>query len=343
MLKSYQGGISAFRWLYHPRDDVTPVLQYGLRPINGGSLDWFDVPTEVAAPASAATDASGVHDFAGQSSVEDSLTALVADQQSRAATDASEVPAFDYVARDLATAHAQNSDAVERQWATVRRAVYGESAAPEVPAANNVVSVNGIPTCTHTNERTSLGPTTSQINHFCPDCKQSWVTFPAPAATEVPAARQESGETFEQWFLRHTGKQPTLASSRYYALTKEAEIAKAAWVAALAAAQAAPVAAEAPKAVEWGYAKTVGNAIAQLQTMDAELPIYAAFHLEDGRCIARGVTFSRERVVGERWIDNRNKDVPYSIVVWSQPVESLFSPTASTSTAAPAGEVGKSE
>ena len=79
---------------------------------------------------------------------------------------------------------------------------------------------------------------------------------------------------------------------------------------------AAPLA-EAPKAVAWGYAKTVGNAIAQLQTMDPALPIYGAMHLDDGRCIARGLTFSRERVVGERWIDSANNDVPYSIVAWS--------------------------
>lgn len=82
-----------------------------------------------------------------------------------------------------------------------------------------------------------------------------------------------------------------------------------------------------PAKPTWGYAKTVGNAIAQLQTMDSTLPFYAALHLEDGRCIARGVTFSRERVVNERWIDSANKDVPYSIVVWSQPVESLYAAT----------------
>jgi hypothetical protein len=39
-----------------------------------------------------------------------------------------------------------------------------------------------------------------------------------------------TGESFEQWYLRHTGKAPTLASARYYALTKEAAIAKAAWL-----------------------------------------------------------------------------------------------------------------
>lgn len=95
---------------------------------------------------------------------------------------------------------------------------------------------------------------------------------------------------------------------------------------ALCSAPVARAEGEAPKPT-WGYAKTVGNAIAQLQTMDATLPFYAALHLEDGRCIARGVTFSRERVVNERWIDNANKDVPYSIVVWSQPVESLYAAT----------------
>jgi hypothetical protein len=100
-----------------------------------------------------------------------------------------------------------------------------------------------------------------------------------------------------------------------------------------------PVAAEGQKVVEWGYAKTVGNAIAQLQTMDSALPFYAALHLQDGRCIARGVTFSRERVVNERWIDSTNKEVPYSIVVWSQPVQSLYAtPTASMADAAEAAK-----
>lgn len=51
MLKSYQAGIGGMRWIVSPRDDAAQVLQYGLRPINGGALDWFDVPTEVAHPA----------------------------------------------------------------------------------------------------------------------------------------------------------------------------------------------------------------------------------------------------------------------------------------------------
>lgn len=49
MLKSYQAGICGMRWVASPRDDVTQVLQYALRPINGGAVDWFDVPTEVDA------------------------------------------------------------------------------------------------------------------------------------------------------------------------------------------------------------------------------------------------------------------------------------------------------
>src|ERR1043165_1008987 len=52
MLKSYQAGISSIRWLTPPRDDVSPVLQYGLRPINGGALDWFDVAVSPAPAAS---------------------------------------------------------------------------------------------------------------------------------------------------------------------------------------------------------------------------------------------------------------------------------------------------
>ena len=114
------------------------------------------------------------------------------------------------------------------------------------------------------------------------------------------------------------GRLPRNANQRE--VMRYAEAYARAAIAAVAAAPAEPAAKVEPT---WGYAKTVGNAIAQLQTMDPALPFYAALHLEDGRCIARGVTFSRERVVNERWIDNKNKDVPYSIVVWSQPVESL--------------------
>jgi hypothetical protein len=117
---------------------------------------------------------------------------------------------------------------------------------------------------------------------------------------------------------------------------------------------ATPSTPQAPRAeAKWGYARTVGNAIAQLQTLDPEAPFFAAFHLE-GHAVAWGVTFSRERVVDERWIGERysggkwlpvdRDSVPYSVVVWSAPV--LAAPPSATAQAlqvvqADAGDAGR--
>lgn len=63
-----------------------------------------------------------------------------------------------------------------------------------------------------------------------------------PQVAASPALAPEA--SFEEWYLEHTGNQPTLASARYYALTKDAKLAKAAWHAALAASPLAPTVAE---------------------------------------------------------------------------------------------------
>jgi hypothetical protein len=111
-----------------------------------------------------------------------------------------------------------------------------------------------------------------------------------------------------------------------------------AWARATTSPQDSASVAGSELAAEWGYAKTVGNAIAQLRTFDPATPFFAAFHLE-GHAVARGVTFSRERVVDARWIGERysggnwikadRDEVPYSIVVWSMP-----EPTQATTVAA---------
>jgi hypothetical protein len=44
----------------------------------------------------------------------------------------------------------------------------------------------GVVGCKHPREQTSTGPTTDQINHYCPDCNTAWTTYPAHGVT-VPA------------------------------------------------------------------------------------------------------------------------------------------------------------
>ena len=46
---TYSPAIYGIRWVTHVRDDVAPILQYALRPINGGELHWFTVQTAVDA------------------------------------------------------------------------------------------------------------------------------------------------------------------------------------------------------------------------------------------------------------------------------------------------------
>lgn len=100
----------------------------------------------------------------------------------------------------------------------------------------------------------------------------------------------------------------------------------------------------------WGDARAVGNAIAQLKTFDPATPFFGAFHLE-GHAVARGVTFSREKVVGERWIGERYEAgkwvsvprdaVPYSVVVWSMPEIAVPQPPEALAPAAPVAAVGE--
>ncbi|WP_235399113.1 hypothetical protein [Sphingomonas sp. SRS2] len=72
---------------------------------------------------------------------------------------------------------------------------------------------------------------------------------------------------------------------------------------------------------EWGYAKTVGNLIAQLRTLDPDAPIYGGYHvIRPGQPTlhkVKGLMLSRERVVDGHKIDSSRDDVPYSHVLWS--------------------------
>jgi hypothetical protein len=40
--------------------------------------------------------------------------------------------------------------------------------------------------CTHSREQTNTGPTTNQINHWCPDCGKTWTTWPDGGRMEGP-------------------------------------------------------------------------------------------------------------------------------------------------------------
>lgn len=72
--------------------------------------------------------------------------------------------------------------------------------------------------------------------------------------------------------------------------------------------------------VEWGAPKTIRQLIAQLETMDADLPVHGALHVELGgkrmaRC--RHLCMSFERVDAP-WIKQGDESIPYSLVFWTQ-------------------------
>lgn len=101
-------------------------------------------------------------------------------------------------------------------------------------------------------------------------------------------------------------------------------------IAAVLATLAQPLADAAGVPVQWGDPRTVGMFIRQLQTVDPEAPIYAAFHTDDQgkrRAMVRGVTLSRERVKG-RFIETGDTSVPYAHVVWSHPQADAAEPVA---------------
>jgi hypothetical protein len=54
--------------------------------------------------------------------------------------------------------------------------------------------------CSHDNEQVTTGPTTDQINHWCPDCQRHWTTWPERGG-QTPAGvapAQAPGLTDEQ-------------------------------------------------------------------------------------------------------------------------------------------------
>ena len=75
---------------------------------------------------------------------------------------------------------------------------------------------------------------------------------------------------------------------------------------------------------KWYGDLTVGDMIANLRTMPADMPIHSAYHVihDDGTatCYVKPPTVSRERVDGIE-IKTGDESVPYSAVIWSHPRE----------------------
>lgn len=55
---------------------------------------------------------------------------------------------------------------------------------PTIVQGEGITLVIG--SCIHDNEQTSIGPTTDQINHWCPDCGSTWTTWPSGGRVEGP-------------------------------------------------------------------------------------------------------------------------------------------------------------
>lgn len=90
----------------------------------------------------------------------------------------------------------------------------------------------------------------------------------------------------------------------------------------LAAAPRQPQGAEVDWPEKWSGPCTVGNMIANLKTLPAEMPIYTAYHVpmddEPSLLKVKRPTLSRERVEGTN-IKTGDESVSYSAVIWSQP------------------------
>lgn len=87
-------------------------------------------------------------------------------------------------------------------------------------------------------------------------------------------------------------------------------------VAALAGEQSHPIQVQ-PEQATWGYAKTIGNLIAQLRTLDPSMPIYAPLRLADGRVSLKGLTLSKEWKLG-RFIQ-KGAGSERVAVLWTKP------------------------
>ncbi len=74
--------------------------------------------------------------------------------------------------------------------------------------------------CYHERATTNVGPTTDQINHWCPDCGATWTTYPdraQPSLVQMPRAVAESALSFIEGFeddAQQKGLAPVLLGLR---------------------------------------------------------------------------------------------------------------------------------
>jgi hypothetical protein len=90
--------------------------------------------------------------------------------------------------------------------------------------------------------------------------------------------------------------------------------------------------------VEWGAPKTIRQLIIQLETMDPDLPVHGALHVEiAGKRMARcrHLSMSFERV-DKPWIKQGDESIPYSLVFWTQADEGARVDVGPPCAAAPA-------
>jgi hypothetical protein len=86
-------------------------------------------------------------------------------------------------------------------------ASFARAGAPTHPAEPAPHAAQGVPLsstykvqigqqCPHPRAAITIGPTTDQQNHYCPDCHTSWTTWPAwQRAAELAAPAAQSAET----------------------------------------------------------------------------------------------------------------------------------------------------
>lgn len=76
----------------------------------------------------------------------------------------------------------QIEDGTER-----RHDTHALTGAQELPPGNYelVLRTDGaLAGCKHPREQAATGPTTDQVNHYCPDCRTAWTTWPARGTPE---------------------------------------------------------------------------------------------------------------------------------------------------------------
>lgn len=97
---------------------------------------------------------------------------------------------------------------------------------------------------------------------------------------------------------------------------------------------------------KWSGSITVGNMIANLATLPADMPIHTAYHIirEDQPLILRvkRPTLSRERCDGLT-IKTGDETVPYSAVIWAHPREPDTAPDQPAEKTPPINDCGEGE